>query len=69
MSSEEQKPSTSTNDTGSQNGGDSVQRGGAGAENTPADSDTPQKDSSLVCKVKKDNPKLLSYIISYMKQI
>lgn len=52
MSSEEQKPTTNTNDTGSQSGSAAVQRGGAGTESTPADSDTPKQDSSLVCNVK-----------------
>ncbi|PVH75467.1 hypothetical protein DL98DRAFT_593078 [Cadophora sp. DSE1049] len=47
MSSEEQKPTTNTNDTGSQSGSGAVQRGGAGTDSTPADSDTPKQDSSL----------------------
>ena len=52
MSSEEQKPTANTNDTGSQSGSAAVQRGGVGTESTPADSDTPKQDSSLVCDVK-----------------
>ncbi|KAG4419741.1 hypothetical protein IFR04_007148 [Cadophora malorum] len=47
MSSEEQKPTANTNDTGSQSGSAAVQRGGVGTESTPADSDTPKQDSSL----------------------
>ncbi|KAK0107698.1 hypothetical protein ONS96_003498 [Cadophora gregata f. sp. sojae] len=47
MSSEDQKPTTNTNDTGSQSGSAAVQRGGAGLQSTPAGSDTPKQDSSL----------------------
>ncbi|OWP04793.1 hypothetical protein B2J93_4075 [Marssonina coronariae] len=48
MSTEEQKPDNFTNDTGSQSGSAAVQRGGAGMEKTPADSDTPQDPSKTI---------------------
>ncbi|KAJ5037301.1 uncharacterized protein L3040_007478 [Drepanopeziza brunnea f. sp. 'multigermtubi'] len=45
-SADKQKPTdTFTNDTNSQSGSGAVQRGGAGTEKTPADSDAPQDPS------------------------
>ncbi|PBP24241.1 hypothetical protein BUE80_DR004880 [Diplocarpon rosae] len=47
MSTQEQRPDTHTNNTSSQSGSAAVQRGGAGTEKTPADSDAPQDPSKM----------------------
>ncbi|KAL2069997.1 hypothetical protein VTL71DRAFT_14677 [Oculimacula yallundae] len=44
---QEPKSASDTNTTGSQSGSGAVQRGGAGTEATPADSDTPANDSAM----------------------